>query len=336
MEDMIPKLLKDLENNGITRREVVRSLSLGAMAVSAAGALRVVPLASVVPWAAVPAGKGFKATAVNHISYNVPDYRKSRDFYATLLGMRLVFDDTKQCSLEFGAPANAIYIRNLKKTGDKAYVDHMAYSIANFGLHAVGDELKRRGLDPKFDGNYAWTIHDPDGFTFQICAEKGVYPGQAAPGAPPDFTGPTPPQPAGADKASLKAVAVNHISYNVADYARSRDFYIDLLGMKVSFDDGKQCYLAFGNDYLFIRKTKDPDNKPSVDHLAYTISNWKREVVEAELKRHDLDPKPDSKYGFTIHDADGYPIQICAKDLPDHVAKVCHGNANDCPGGPTG
>ena len=44
-------------------------------------------------------------------------------------------------------------------------------------------ELKRRGLQPKADSDYAWTIQDPDGYTVQICAEKGLYPGASA--APP-------------------------------------------------------------------------------------------------------------------------------------------------------
>ena len=38
----------------------------------------------------------------------------------------------------------------------------------------------------------------------------------------------------------FQAVTVSHISYQVADYAKTRDFYADLLGMKVSHDDGKQ------------------------------------------------------------------------------------------------
>ena len=38
----------------------------------------------------------------------------------------------------------------------------------------------------------------------------------------------------------LEALYVNHISYSVTDYAKCRDFYVGLLGMKVTEDDGKQ------------------------------------------------------------------------------------------------
>ena len=147
----------------------------------------------------------------------------------------------------------------------------------------------------------------------------------------------SPAAPALAANKGFQAVAVNHISFGVADYARTRDFYSDLLGMKASFDDGKQCFLTFGNhECLIARKTKQPDNKPFVDHLAYTIDPWDRDAVEAELKRRGLDPKPDSKYGWTIKDPDGYTIQICSQELQDYVWKVCGGSAQNCPGGPTG
>ena len=37
----------------------------------------------------------------------------------------------------------------------------------------------------------------------------------------------------------FRAVAVNHISYQVSDYAKTRDFYADLLGMKVDGGHGQ-------------------------------------------------------------------------------------------------
>ena len=120
----------------------------------------------------------------------------------------------------------------------------------------------------------------------------------------------------GAEAKGLKAAAVNHISYGVADYGRTRDFYSDLLGMKVSHDDGKQCYLAFGNSFLVARKTRQPDNKPYVDHIAYTIDNWDAGAVEAELKRRNLDPKVDAeKLSVFVKDPDGLGVQICSKEM---------------------
>ncbi len=175
MEHIIARLLRDFENGKMNRRQLIQSLALAATAASVAS----------VPAVAGTDGKGFKATAVNHISYGVADYAKARDFYSDLLGMKVVFDDGKQAGLEFGDPArpNGLYIRKTKQTGNKPLVDHFAFSIAKFNKDAVEAELKHRGLNPKPDSDYGWTIQDPDGYTVQICAEKGLYPGANA--APP-------------------------------------------------------------------------------------------------------------------------------------------------------
>jgi len=113
----------------------------------------------------------------------------------------------------------------------------------------------------------------------------------------------------------FKAVAVNHISYGVADYGRTRDFYAELLGMRVSEDNGKQCALSFGDTFVIPRKTRQPDNKPYVDHIAYTIENWNKAEVEEELKRRGLNPRPDTDDSFHIKDPDGFDVQIAGKNM---------------------
>jgi catechol 2,3-dioxygenase-like lactoylglutathione lyase family enzyme len=114
---------------------------------------------------------------------------------------------------------------------------------------------------------------------------------------------------------SFRAVAVNHISYGVADYARTRDFYADLLGMKVVNDDGKQCSLVFGDTFIIPRKTRQPDNKPYVDHFAITIAGWDKNAVEAELKRRGLEPRPDTENSFHVKDPDGFDLQISGEGM---------------------
>ncbi len=123
------------------------------------------------------------------------------------------------------------------------------------------------------------------------------------------------PAVAAAPKSPFKAVAVNHISYGVADYARTRDFYADLFGMKVTNDTGKDCILSFGETLLIVRKTRQPDNKPYVDHIAYTIENWDKNAVEAELRRRGHDPRPDTDLSFHIKDPDGFDLQIESNDV---------------------
>ncbi|HEV2445236.1 MAG TPA: twin-arginine translocation signal domain-containing protein, partial [Candidatus Sulfopaludibacter sp.] len=67
MEQIISKLLRDFEEGKVSRRQLIKSLSVAVAA--AAGAVPAV----------AAEGKGFKAVTVNHISYRVADYAKTRD-----------------------------------------------------------------------------------------------------------------------------------------------------------------------------------------------------------------------------------------------------------------
>jgi len=116
-----------------------------------------------------------------------------------------------------------------------------------------------------------------------------------------------------AEPRKLQAVWINHYAYQTADYGRTRDFYADLLGMKVSGDDGKQCNLSFGNTVMKARKSNLPDGKPYVGHVCYTVENWNEDAVEAELARRGLKPRTDMGGGsksFHIADPDGFDVEL--------------------------
>ena len=109
----------------------------------------------------------------------------------------------------------------------------------------------------------------------------------------------------------LEALYVNHISYQVNDYKKVRDFYVDLLGMKITEDDGKGCRLVFGNNIL-IPRNRANGGPPKVDHIAYTMTNWdaEKEGLEAELKRRNLTYRGSAKTSFQVKDPEGMGVQF--------------------------
>jgi catechol 2,3-dioxygenase-like lactoylglutathione lyase family enzyme len=116
--------------------------------------------------------------------------------------------------------------------------------------------------------------------------------------------------PAAAESKVITATNINHVSYQVADYTKTRDFYAALFGMKVSEDDGKQCRLSFGNNILVVRNRQPA---PKVDHIAYTVANWDqgKEAIEAEVKRRGLKiVQGDAKTSLHVLDPDGLGVQF--------------------------
>jgi catechol 2,3-dioxygenase-like lactoylglutathione lyase family enzyme len=183
MEDIISGLVREFERGKLNRRDLIRQLAV--VAAAAVGASPAV--------AATPAGKAFKVTAFNHVSYQVADYRKSRDFYASLLGMKVQHDYGKECELAFGN--NILIVR----PHDRAFqplpgqpsgiprIDHIAYTVEGWGTDksvkpALQAELERRGLKvdevkrshapiTKGEGD-SFIVRDPDGFPIQLGGEE--------------------------------------------------------------------------------------------------------------------------------------------------------------------
>jgi catechol 2,3-dioxygenase-like lactoylglutathione lyase family enzyme len=122
---------------------------------------------------------------------------------------------------------------------------------------------------------------------------------------------------AAADKYVVKTTYLNHVGYQVADYAKSRDWYADLFGMKVVLDDGKKANLAVGESLLIFHNRQSPST-PIIDHICFTVADWDKDksvrgAVEAELKRRGLEVQS-SANSLDIKDPDGYRIQLGGKD----------------------
>ena len=165
MEHIIARLLQDFENGRMTRRQLIQSLALTATAASAARAAAASTIA--------------EAVSINHVSYQVADYTKTRDFYAGLFGMKVSRDNGRECRLRFGD--NILIARNRPSGTPK--VDHIAYTLANWDTDknvkgAVEAELKRRGLkvrttepsaeNRRFGEEPSFIVEDPDGFMVQM------------------------------------------------------------------------------------------------------------------------------------------------------------------------
>ncbi len=200
MEQIITKLLRDFEDGLLNRRQLIQNLALAFSAALGGKAFAQTP-------AGKPAGapdSPFKAAELDHISYQVNDYRVTRDFYAELLGMEVKNDNGKtQAELYFGnsmllarnhfrprggeaagsAPAAAAATPQAgARPAPTSLVDHISYRIYNWDTDQVREELMRRnllkeGARPDTGGGIAgyssFHVSDPDGFNLQISGWAG-------------------------------------------------------------------------------------------------------------------------------------------------------------------
>jgi catechol 2,3-dioxygenase-like lactoylglutathione lyase family enzyme len=296
-------------------------------------------------------------TNINHLSCAVADYARSRDFYVDLFGMRVTWDNGKQCALEFGDPAapNGLYIRNVRKPGDRPDVGHIAYGIPNFEKYkdAIKAEMERYHLtNIRSDSEVGWICNDPAGYMLNIVTEKhkAMFPGAAEPceiaaaqkcitAAAEGMKGlDAAPKPSGK---GFKATYFSHVVVNVPEpqLPTELQFYRDMMGMEVIYNkttERPEIFLRFGQNTLYLRRTEKVEDKPICNHFAFVIEDYDSARVEDELKRRGLNPRPDSKLAWTITDPDGFRIEAAGPGLPEHIAKDCMGVNASCPGGMRG
>ena len=206
MESVIAGLLKDFEDGKMTRRQLIQSLALAAVA-AAPGASALAQTAAAQPKPPIPQAfepTGWKTVWLDHISFQVSDYRRSAAFYRDLMGWTIRNDNgTSQATLNING-LGGIIIRNGRAPNAQAaagaappaaasaappaagaqgggranrppltgVINHVSWGVQPWDTDKVKAELEKRGLNPRPDmvgENFkSFHVYDPDGWDLQI------------------------------------------------------------------------------------------------------------------------------------------------------------------------
>jgi len=114
---------------------------------------------------------------------------------------------------------------------------------------------------------------------------------------------------ASAQTTPFKPTRIDHISIQVTDMARSREFYEKIFGLKVLSEDKENEIVRMGVTKIIVSlHRKAPVG--IVDHFAIAIDDFDRDAVTAELAKHGLMPEQNLDFGFYVRDPEGIPVQI--------------------------
>lgn len=126
----------------------------------------------------------WKTIWLDHISFEVSNYKQTVAFYTALLGWKPGTDEGSQNQCEIGDVGGIIIRRDRGNRGSapgaRAAVGHIAFGIAPFNPDSVLAELTKRGLTAREDTGARGDIHTapyksyhtttPNGFDLQISA----------------------------------------------------------------------------------------------------------------------------------------------------------------------
>ena len=149
MEAMIASLVDRFEKGALSRRELVRGLTMLAAGGAAADAQE----------------NGIKAAKIDHVSIQVSDLPRSVAFYQKMFGLTILSEDKPNEIVRLGGGKVLVSLHHKSPTG---LVDHFAIGVAGFDRDSVTRALKQRGADPDNNLDAGFHIQDPEGISVQI------------------------------------------------------------------------------------------------------------------------------------------------------------------------
>jgi catechol 2,3-dioxygenase-like lactoylglutathione lyase family enzyme len=261
------------------------------------------------------ASTGWKTVALEHISFQVPDYRKEAAFYIALMGWKLRSDDGKQAVLDIGNWGSAIF-EAAPPEQTSVLVDGFGFAIAPWNAKKVEAELRKRDLNPVAgnDGKGFESFHvkDPDGFDVQIGNSNGLAKTRKIP-ATAKLEADLP-----FEATNWQTVWLDHFSFGATNYKASVSFYTNLLGWEGSYDEGSQNEVLMGdvgdaiirggnpNDPNFGKPPANGKGRPRnvrIDHISFGIQPWDSDAVKDGLEKRGLRAQVDTGNTGDIHQA---------------------------------
>ena len=109
---------------------------------------------------------------------------------------------------------------------------------------------------------------------------------------------------------TFRAVGLNHIALNVTDVARSRAFYVEHLGLRVSRESRNSAFLRCGDEFIALFRSSEP----GLDHYCYAIENYSVRSAAERLESKNISPRIAGDRIY-FDDPDGLEVQLSS---PDH------------------
>jgi catechol 2,3-dioxygenase-like lactoylglutathione lyase family enzyme len=116
-------------------------------------------------------------------------------------------------------------------------------------------------------------------------------------------------------KTKLKVSAIDHVVLWVSDLRRSKEFYIDLLGMRVAHESDWQSFLWCGDTQmvaLFQQREGDVAPGREVNHMALRLEAGEHDDVKATLEAAgiEMSGRPGDPNCLYFSDPDGHRLQV--------------------------
>lgn len=114
-----------------------------------------------------------------------------------------------------------------------------------------------------------------------------------------------------ASESTFEAAGLNHIALSVPDVARSRDFYMHHLGLRVSRESLPwSVFLDCGPHFVALFR----GDRPGLHHYCYSIPDYDQADAARRLRAQGIEPRLSGQRIY-FPDADGIEVQLASGAL---------------------
>ncbi len=107
---------------------------------------------------------------------------------------------------------------------------------------------------------------------------------------------------------TFRAAGLNHSALDVTDIPRARDFYVRHLGLEVTSESARSCFLRCGEgDFVALFRA----DKSGLSHYCYSIPGYTVEKAAEALRAVGIEPRVRGQRIY-FDDADGLEVQLAA------------------------
>ena len=107
---------------------------------------------------------------------------------------------------------------------------------------------------------------------------------------------------------TFQATRLNHIALSVTDVARSRDFYVQHLGLEVTRDSAPHsCFLDCGPNFVALFR----GSRAGMHHYCYSIPDFETGNVAEQLRAAGFEPDIQGRRIY-FPDPDGLTVQLAS------------------------
>ena len=116
-------------------------------------------------------------------------------------------------------------------------------------------------------------------------------------------------------KTGIKAVGIDHTVPHVSDLARSKSFYMNVLGLTVNHESSWQAFLWCGNQMVVlfeVSKDKPLTSGVELNHMALRLDSGTYEEVKENLEQNGctVTGRPGDDRCIYFNDPDGHRLQL--------------------------